>query len=63
MKPFEVQPWLDVGGVVGLSPRSDVPIEKRVADALIRLGSLPLLRVGSGDDVESGTGSLRRRES
>ena len=41
MKPFEVQPWLDVGGVVGLSPRSDVPIEKRVADALLRLGSCP----------------------
>ena len=41
MKPFEVLPCVEVGGLVGLYVRSDVPVEKKVADALIRLSSCP----------------------
>jgi len=41
MKPFEVLPCLEVGGLVGLYLRSGVPIERKVADALIRLSSCP----------------------
>jgi len=41
MKPFEVLPCVEVGGLVGLYLRSDVPVEKKVADALIRLSSCP----------------------
>jgi len=41
MKPFEVLPWVELGGLVGLYLHSDVAIEKRVADALVRLSSCP----------------------
>jgi hypothetical protein len=41
MIPFEVLPCIDVGGLVGLWLRSDWPVEKRVADALICLSSCP----------------------
>jgi hypothetical protein len=41
MIPFEVLPCIEVGGLVGLWLRSDWPVEKRVADALIRLTSCP----------------------
>jgi hypothetical protein len=41
MIPFEVLPCIEVGGLVGLWVRSDWPVEKRVADALIRLTSCP----------------------
>jgi hypothetical protein len=41
MIPFEVLPCIEVGGLVGLWLRSDLPVEKRVADALIRLTSCP----------------------
>jgi hypothetical protein len=41
MKPFEVLPCVEVGGLVGLYLRSEVPVEKKVADALIRLSSCP----------------------
>jgi len=41
MKPFEVLPCLEVGGLVGLYLRSGVPIERKVADALIGLSSCP----------------------
>jgi hypothetical protein len=41
MKPLEVQPCLEVGGLVGLYLRSDLPIEKKVANALVRLSSCP----------------------
>jgi hypothetical protein len=39
MIPFAVLPSIEVGGLVGLWLRSDLPIEKRVADTLIRLTS------------------------
>ena len=41
MKPFEVLACVEVGGLVGLYLHSDVAIEKRVADALVRLSSCP----------------------
>ena len=41
MIPFEVLPSIDVGGLVGLWLGSGLPVEKRVADALIRLSSCP----------------------
>jgi hypothetical protein len=41
MVPFEVLPCIEVGGLVGLYLRSDLPIERKVADALIRLMSCP----------------------
>jgi len=41
MKPFEVQRCLEVGGLVGLYLRSNLPIEKKVADTLVRLSSCP----------------------
>jgi hypothetical protein len=41
MKPFEVLPCLEVGGLVGLCLRSGLPIDRKVADALIRLSSCP----------------------
>jgi hypothetical protein len=41
MIPFEVLPCIEVGGLVGLWLRSDWPVEKKVADALIRLSSCP----------------------
>ena len=41
MIPFEVLPCIEVGGLVGLWLRSDLPVEKRVADALICLTSCP----------------------
>jgi hypothetical protein len=41
MMPFEVLPWIEVGGLVGLYLHSEVPIERKVADVLIRLMSCP----------------------
>jgi hypothetical protein len=41
MVPFEVLPCIEVGGLVGLSLRSNLPIERKVADALVRLMSCP----------------------
>ena len=41
MKPFEVLACVEVGGLVGLYLHSDVAIEKRVADALVRLSTCP----------------------
>lgn len=41
MVPFEVLPCIEVGGLVGLYLRSELPIERKVADALIRLMSCP----------------------
>jgi hypothetical protein len=41
LKPFEVLASVEVGGLVGLYLHSDVAIEKRVADALVRLSSCP----------------------
>jgi hypothetical protein len=41
MLPFEVLPCIEVGGLVGLCLRSELPVERRVAEALIRLTSCP----------------------
>jgi hypothetical protein len=41
MMPFEVLPWIEVGGLVGLYMHSELPIERKVADVLIRLMSCP----------------------
>ena len=41
MIPFAVVPSIEVGGLVGLWLHSDQPVERKVADALIRLTSCP----------------------
>ena len=41
MIPFAVLPSIEVGGLVGLWLHSDQPVERKVADALIRLTSCP----------------------
>jgi hypothetical protein len=41
MMPFEVLPWIEVGGLVHLYMHSELPIERKVADVLIRLMSCP----------------------
>jgi hypothetical protein len=41
MKPFEILPCLELGGLLGVRLRSDLPIEKKVTDALVRLSSCP----------------------